>query len=45
MTITCLGFITPKHVAKPMKENINCFSTDYVCSFRLLSYNGVYSMK
>ena len=26
----CLGFVTPVHVAQPMKENISCISTDYV---------------
>jgi cysteine sulfinate desulfinase/cysteine desulfurase-like protein len=33
VTITCLGFINPKHVAKPMKENISCVSTDFVSFF------------
>ena len=39
VTITCLGFINPKHVAKPMTENISRVSTDYISFFRLLSYN------
>jgi len=30
VTITCLGFINPKHIAKLMKENISFVSTDYI---------------
>jgi hypothetical protein len=33
VTITCLGFVNPKHVVKPMKENISCVSTDYIFLF------------